>query len=58
MTELCKKPKECNPTMKVALTAGSVTQGKPRKRKLSEPSAGTTEMPVTIDYLEGFHSQN
>lgn len=58
MTKLDNRPIQRNPTMEVALTAGSVTHGKPPKQKLSEPSAGATQEPVTTDYLQGFHSQN
>jgi hypothetical protein len=58
MTKLDKRPVQRNPTMEVALTAGSVTHEKPAKRKLSEPSAGATQEPVTIDYLQGFHRQS
>jgi len=57
MTAPGKKSKECNPIMELALTAACVAHKKPSKCSLSEPSDHSTQKPVTLDYIEGFHHQ-
>jgi hypothetical protein len=44
-----------NSTMQLARTSSGVRPANMISHNLAEPDTDHSEMPVTIDYLEGFH---